>query len=233
MKAPLKYALVLLVGFASAQGAQATIDAKKKAPSVTELMEQCRSDTLSAEAKVQCFTDLADQLRSGAASPSVTGSVQEALDGLRRVAEYQDNETGLVIAGDSCFIHVLYYGNYFHISRRNVSTIDLVSAKFDASKLQFDQMADVSQANLSWSKGVMDAGATAVFQVGMALESNKHGFDAKQASLSLQEYAGLVVDQLPVQESQNFDFMMVHPAKADARAQIKQAYEELVTACKS
>lgn len=233
MKASLKYALILLAGFASAQGAQATIDATEKAPSVTELMEQCRSEELSAEAKVQCFTDLADQLRNGTAVPSQAGSVQEALDGLRRVAEYQDKETGLVIAGSSCFIHVLYYGNYFHISRRNVSTIDLLSAKFDASKLQIDQTTDVSQANLSWSKGVMEAGTTAVFQGGTALDSNKQGFDAKQASSSLQEYAGLVVDQLPAQESESFDFMMVHPAKADARAEITKAYEELVSACKS
>jgi len=233
MKAPLKYALVLLAGFASAQSAQAAIDAKQKAPSVTELMEQCRSEELSAEAKVACFNDLADQLRNGAAAPSQAGSVQEALDGLRRVAEYQDKDSGLVIAGDSCLIHVLYYGNYFHISRRNVSTIDLLSAKFDASTLQFDQTADVSEANLNWSKGVMDAGATAVFQGGTALESNKQGFDAKQASLSLQQYAGLVVDQLPAQESQRFDFMMVHPAKAEARAEITKAFEELVSACKS
>lgn len=158
-------------------------------------------------------------------------SVPEALEKLRALAQYQDDGSGLSIAGTDCNIRVVYFGNYYHLSRRNVSTLDLFSAEFDASQLRYDQTSHVSGTHIAVLRGVMDAGATASMRGGIEMDSSIHGFEPKSARVSLDVYASEVLSQLAVSENQTFDFVLVHPAKQQASADIQSAFKTFVDAC--
>lgn len=158
-------------------------------------------------------------------------SVPKALEDLRAVAQYQDNDSGLSIVGTDCNIRIVYFGNYYHLSRRNVSTLDLFSAEFDASKLKYDQIADVPGAQVPVLRGVMVDGATAATRGGMGIDSELHNFEPKSARSTLDAYAGQVVSQLAPSEQQTFDFVLVHPARAQTNVDIRSAFETFASAC--
>jgi len=202
---------------------------------LSDLMAQCQSITNDRVAQVTCFGDVTALLeeQSGGAGPSEsTVPVPEALDALKAVAQYEDPDSGLSITGDDCDIQIVYYNNYFHISRRNISTIDLFSAEFDASKFQYDQIVAVNGAQLPLSRSTMDAGETGRARGGVGLDSSQVGFTAKSPRTSLADYAQEVVGQLPVAESQSIDFVLIHPQRSNVHGEIWGAFQTFIAACR-
>ena len=137
-----------------------------------------------------------------------------------------------MIAGDDCNIQVTYYNNYFHISRRNISALDLFTASFDAAKVQYDQVSDVRGAAAPLVEGVLEAGATGSTRGGLELDSSKLKFAPKSPRMSLDDYANEVMDQLPAKDDQRFEFVLVHPDYKDKSADIWSAFETFVEACR-
>lgn len=226
------FALWLGVLASNAQADQViTVDGKDYFLSF--LTANCQSITNDPAAQIACFGAISELLeeQSGGVQESKI-SVTEALDALRAVAQYQDDESGLSIAGSDCNIHLVYFNNYFHISRRNISTIDLFSAQFDASNLQYDQIVQVQDAQSPVSKGFMAPGVTAVMHGGVALESAQHNFSPRSPRTTLDVYANEVVGELQGIQSQEFDFVLVHPQKSQASADIWSAFATFVDACK-
>jgi hypothetical protein len=200
---------------------------------LSSLLENCQSITDDPAAQITCFSTISGLLEEQSdAEPENAVSVPEALDALRAVAQYQDDETGLSIAGADCNIHIVYFNNYFHISRRNISSIDLFSAQFDASKLQHDQTVQVQSAQAPLAKGFMETGTTAATRGGVSLESMQHNFAPRSPRTTLDVYATEVVSQLQAREDQAFDFVLVHPKRSQASADIWNAFETVVNACK-
>lgn len=232
---------LLMCGFAislsivaSDARAELTLNIDGQDYSLSALMENCQSLAADPAAQIACFSAVSklveDQANQG---QERVVSVPESLEALRSVAQYQNDETGLVIAGSECRIQVLYYNNYFHISRRNVSSIDLFSAAFDVSQFQYDQMTEVQGAQLPLIKGKMDAGAAAAMRGGVALESSQNNFAPKSSRTSIGEYAIEVADQLAPKEGQEFDFVLVHPDRRQSSAEIWGAFKTFVEACKA
>ena len=200
---------------------------------LAQLTANCQSMREDPPAMIACFNALSALMEGKPAETQQdTASVTKALEDLRALAQYQDNDSGLFISGTDCTIQVTYFGNYFHISRRNVSAIDLYSALFDASNLKFDQITGVPGAQVPLSRGQLDVGATASIRGGMALESSQHNFPAKSARLSMVDYAREVVGHLPATQAQTFDFVLVHPARSQASSEIWNAFKVFVTACR-
>lgn len=218
---------------ASSVSAELTLNVDGEDYPLSALMENCQSLSDNPSAQISCFNAVSKLLeeQSGAAQESVA-SVPEALDALRAVAQFEDGETGLVIAGTDCSIQVLYYGNYYHLSRRNVSSIDLFSAEFDASQLQYDQITEVNGAQAPLFTGQMDDGATAATRGGMAIESSQYNFEPKSSRTTIGAYASEVAVQLAATEGQNFDFVLVHPERNQDGAEIWSAFETFVGACR-
>lgn len=201
---------------------------------LSSLTANCQSIANDPAAQIACFSALSrlmEEQSAGAQEPDV--DVVETLNALRAVAEYQDNDSGLLITGADCNINVVYFGNYFHISRRNVSTIDLFSAEFDASKLQFDQISEVRGAQVPLLAGKMAPGASAVMRGGAQLDSTLDGFEPKSSRATLADFAAGIVGDLPVSEGQSFDFVLVHPERNDASAEIWTAFETFVETCRA
>ncbi len=199
---------------------------------LSSLMENCQSIT-DAEAQIACFSTISRLLedQSGEEQESSV-SVTETLGALQAVAQYQDDDSGLSISGSDCNIHIVYFDNYFHISRRNVSSIDLFSAQFDASNLQFDQTVVVQGAQAPLLKGVMNVGVNAAMRGGLALDSTLDDFSPRSPGTTIDVYANEVVSQLPAREAQAFDFVLIHPQRSQASAEIWSAFEAFVDACK-
>jgi len=213
--------------------AEVTVNVDGADVPLSTLMDNCTGITGDAQAKLSCFnalTQLLDEQSGTVADDAV--SVTDALNDLRTVAQYQDSESGLSIAGTACSIQIVYFNNYYHLSRRNVSTIDLFSAAFDASKIQYDQIAEVPGAQAPLFRGVMDVGVTAAMHGGVALESTEYNFAPKSARTAIDAYAHEVVDQLSTREGQTFDFVLVHPKLQSASTDIWTAFEAYVNACK-
>lgn len=214
--------------------AEITLNIDGKDYSLSALMENCQSLAADPSAQIACFSAVSKLVEEQAGQDQEsTVSVPERLDALRNVAQYQNEDTGLVIAGTECKIQVLYYNNYFHISRRNVSSIDLFSATFDASHFQHDQMAEVQGAKAPLIRGLMDDGATASMNGGVALESSQNNFAPKSARSSIGDYAMEVVDQLGSAEGQEFNFVLVHPERRQSSAEILSAFEAFVDVCRA
>lgn len=219
--------------FASNVKADQTIIVDGEEYLLSALTENCQSITGDPAAQVACFTALSKLLdEQSSADPVSEVSVTEALDALRAVAQYLDEDSGLLIAGSDCTIHILYFANYFHISRRNVSTIDLYSAQFDAAQFLPDQTVAVQSGQALLSKGFMDAGANAAMRGGMALDSTQLGFSPRSPAASIDAYANEIVGQLPATQAQSFDFAMVHPQRSHASADIWNAFETFVNVCR-
>jgi hypothetical protein len=200
---------------------------------LSSLLENCQRITGDPEAQMDCISAISQLLaaKSGEAQETAV-SVTQALDALRAVAQYQDDESGLSITGSDCSIHIVYFNNYFHISRRNISTIDLFSAQFDASKLQYDQIVEVQGAQAPLLQGFMAPGTNATMRGGVALESAQHNFSPRSPRTTMDVYANEVVSQLPAKEDQTFDFVLIHPKRSQASADIWSAFETVVKACK-
>lgn len=201
---------------------------------LSDLLKNCQIVSEDAEAEIACVNTVSQLLaeQSGAA-PEVDMSINEALDALRAVAQYQDDESGLLITGSFCTVQILYYNNFFHISRRNISTIDLVSAQFNASKLQYDRIVAVQGAQLPLLKGYMDEGTNAVMRGGVALDSGQDDFAALSPGMTMDVYANEIANALPSREGEAFDFVLVHPQRNAANAEIWSAFEGFVRACRS
>lgn len=220
-----------LGAFANDAKAEAMVTVEGKEYKLSTLMENCKRIT-AAETQIACFNALSQLLeKQSAGGTENSESVSQALENFRAVAQYLDRDSGLSITGTNCSIQVVYFNNYFHISRRNVSTIDVYSADFDASQLHYDQTMQAQGAPALLTKGVMDAGAVATMTGGLGLESNEHKFAPKSARTEIHAYANEVVTQLPVTESQTFDFVLVHPARSQESDQIWSAFETFVDAC--
>ena len=197
------------------------------------LTANCQSMSNDPTAMIGCFNALSALMDGTSGAQEETISPAQALDNLRSVAQYQDAETGLLIAGSDCNVQLVYYGNYFHISRRNVSSIDLFSARFDAANLKYEQVSQVSGGQLPLARAAMNASATATVSGGVALESVQHNFSPKSAKLSMSEYATQVVSELPPRNGQTFDFVLVHPERSQASNEIWDAFKVFVNACSS
>lgn len=226
--------VALSIGFvASDVQAEVTVNIDGAEIPVSTLMDNCKNMTGDPAAKVACFNALSEMLNAESeGGGGDNASVTQALDDLRAVAQYQDADSGLSISGSGCDVQFVYFNNYFHISRRNVSTIDLFSAKFDASDLQHDQTTEVRGAQAPLLKGVMGGDVMASMRGGMALDSNEQNFSPKSARTTMDVYANEVVSQLPAREDQAFEFVLVHPQRSQASDDIWNAFEAFVTACK-
>lgn len=231
---------MLMCGFAMslgflASGASAedvlVVDGEEYA--LSTLMAHCQSITGDPEAQIACFGSISKLMeeQSGDA-PEVQVSVTEKLDALRAVAQYQDDDSGLLIAGADCKVHFVYYNNYFHISRRNISSIDLFSAQFDASKFQFDQMTEVRGAQAPLLTGAMAPGANAAVRGGVALESSQENFEPRSPRMTMDVYANEVVNQLQPSERSAFEFVLVHPQRSENSGEILSAFEAFADACR-
>ncbi|CAN0596977.1 unnamed protein product [Ectocarpus sp. 12 AP-2014] len=226
-------AAVALGVSASAANAEQMLSVDGVEYPLSVLTANCQSMSDNPQAMIACFNALSAMMEGKPAEAvQDTVSVTQALDDLRAVAQYQDSETGLGIAGADCTIRIVYFGNYFHVSRRNVSAIDLYSAQFDASKLNYDQIAPVSGAQVPLYRASMDVGATAIMSGGVGLESAQHAFSPKSARLSMGAYANEVAGQLASTKTQAFDFVLVHPKRSQASTQIWNAFETFVKACR-
>ncbi|MFK7751404.1 MAG: hypothetical protein AB8B51_02530 [Sedimentitalea sp.] len=200
---------------------------------LTALMENCQSMGDTPAAQIACFnavTTLLDQ-QSNDTQPGTTASVPEALNALRTVAQYQDTDSGLMIVGSDCNAQILYYANFFHVSRRNVSSLDLFSTRFDASEVAYDQIAQAPGGQAHISRGAMHTGAVAATIGGMAIESAKYNIAPKPGRMTIADYASEVANQLTASESSQFDFVLVHPAKHQSSAEIWGAFKTYVQAC--
>lgn len=221
-----------LVVLATGVQAELKVTVNGEEVAVSTLMDNCKSMSGEPEAQIACFSAISQLLdNQGDGGAAAGGPVQDALDHLRAVAQYQDNETGLKIEGKGCDVQFTYFANYFHVSRRNVSNIDLYHARFDAAKLQLDATLSGAAAGTLVSKGVMDTGAVAATRGGVALDSNAHQFSPKSARTTVDVYASEVVGELPAQTGETFSFVLVHPRLSETSAEILSAFETYVAAC--
>ncbi len=200
---------------------------------LSDLMANCQSITDDPAAQIACFAAISRLMEEqGSAEQEPDVSVVEALGVLRQVAEYEDGDSGLSIVGSDCNIQVVYYANYFHISRRNVSSIDLFNAQFDASKIQLDQTVQVQGAQAPLLKGVMAPGAKAQVSGGIALDSSQQNFTPKSPRATMGDYASDVAGQLQPSEAQTFEFVLFHPQRSNDSAEIWGAFETFVESCR-
>lgn len=231
MKTVLIGALIALSAVATTAKAEITLNVRGTDYSLVALMDSCATATGGGDAQLRCFVALTDIVKEqyGAAHSDLT--VTDALFALRQVAEIQTADTGLTIKGDGCQIELQYYNNYYYMSRRNVASIDVISAQFDATAIQLDQTLR-SQGNGSLtSVGLMQPGAEAVVRGGVALESVDHGFDVKPAAIPVADYAGTVAQTLDAQQHQSFQFVLVHPERNGQSGAIWEAFDTYVQAC--
>ena len=184
-------------------------------------------------AQIACFASLSKLIEEqAAANPADAERVGQAIGLLQASAQYGDDESGLTITASGCNVRFDYYGNYFHISRRNISSIDLYSAEFDASQVMIEQVTPMQGGQVPMMRATMAPGAVANLRGGLALESSHSGFAPRAPGAPLSDYAAEVVSMLPVQQSATFDFVLVHPQMANANPQIWAAFSELVNVCK-
>ena len=200
---------------------------------LSALMENCQSMGDNPTDQIACFNAVSKLLDQQAAEPeeASTSSVPEALEALRSVAQYDNGDSGLIVQGTECKAHIIYYANYFHVSRRNVSSIDVFSVQFDASEISQEQINQAASRNAFVSKVVMQPGAVAKSIAGEAIESAQFGIAPKSARTTIADYAVEVADQLSTNQSGEFDFVLVHPAKQQSGAEIWSAFEAYVQEC--
>lgn len=237
MKSKMRYALLPLALLASKTAAETILNIDGEDYTLSALMENCQAMADDPAAQIACFNAVsaavAAQQQPAEVEPNRTDAITAALENLRRVTQYQDEGSGLIIQGSECNLQIIYYANYFHISRRNVSSIDVLIAQFDMAGLAYSQTVQVSPENPLLSKGVMQAGASATTIGGFALESAQDGFTPKSARATIAEYAVEVINQLPSRQGSAFDFVLVHPAKQQDSLEIWDAFQKYNEACKN
>ncbi len=199
---------------------------------LSHLTENCQSITGDPAAQIACFGALSQLLADQEVAPERDeAAIAEALGALQAAAAVEADDTGLMISGSGCTLNVTYFGNYFHISRRNVSEIDLFHASFDVSALQLDQSVNAPGSQPPLSRGVMQGDAVAVVGGAAALDSSLDNFAPRPPSATLAAYAMEVAQQIPATEAQTFDFALVHPMRSQQSADIWAAFEAYVTEC--
>ncbi len=220
---------------ASSGSAEVMLNVNGKEYTLTALMENCQTMGDDPAAQIACFNAVSALLeqQTDQAEAEAPSSVPQAFEALRAAAEYEDSGSGLMIRGTACDAQILYYANYFHISRRNVSSIDLFSTRFDASKVSRDQINPTGGGQGLLSKGAMQSGATAASIGGLAMDSAQYNVAPKSARTSVGEYAIEMADQLAAIESSEFDFVLVHPAKQQSSAEIWNAFDDYLAACQN
>lgn len=233
---------MLMCGFAMSlsvlatdANAQQTVTVDGEIYQLSTLMENCQSITDDPAAQIACFSAISRLMEEQASGGEQNdgASVVQSFEALQAAAQYQNEESGLTVSASDCTITLTYFSNYFHISRRNISTIDLISAEFDASKLRFDQTVQVQGAQAPLFTGFMDVGANAATRGGFGLDSSLNDFEPRSAGESIDVFANAVVSQLPTTEAQTFDFILVHPERSANSSEIWAAFEEFVTACRA
>lgn len=199
---------------------------------LSHLMANCQSITDDPAAQISCFGAISKLMEEQAVTTTVDqASVGEKLEALRAVAAYQNDDTGLLITGSGCTIQTVYFDNYFHVSRRNISEIDLFSAQFDASKLEANQIVREQGGQAPLSRGVMKSGTAAVVRGGVALDSARDAFEPRSPEATLAVYANEVAALIEARETETFDFVLVHPQRRGASAEIWNAFDAYVSAC--
>ena len=214
--------------------AQETLIVNGKEYTITALTENCQSLSDEPQAMAACFTALSQLIeRQSDGEQDDAPDVLRSLDNLRAAAEVQNDDSGLSILGTGCTIQIVYYNNYYHVSRRNVSQLDLYSAEFDVSEIQYEEFDEVRGAQAPLISGLMADNETATTRGNVGLDSSANGFDAKPGRTPVGEYALEIVDQLQADEDQSFDFVLVHPDRRDNSDAIWEAFERFVDACKA
>lgn len=199
---------------------------------LSELMAVCQNMGDQPAGQLACFSDLTKLMaEQSAAAQEPVVPVPEALNALRAVAQYQDDNTGLLIAGTDCNIQIIYYGNYFHVSRRNISEIDLFSVQFDAANLPIDQVSELSGAQVPMIEATLNAGTTAIMHGAIGLDSARNGFAPRTPGTTLDVYASEVISQLQPREDSKASFVLLHPQRLDASADIQGAFDTFLKAC--
>lgn len=215
--------------------AQVTLVVNGNEYELTDLIARCQSMDADPAAQISCFNAVSTLLEEQTGSAEIPEALPaaEALNKLRGLAEYEDSETGLMIRGAECTAQIIYYGNYFHVSRRNVSSLDLFSVQFDASDVAPGGIDKTGGQQAFLSRGTMRPGAVASAIGGVGLSSAQFDFAPRSPRATLAEYAVEVVDQLPPEDSSAFDFVLVHPAKQQASDEIWAAFDTYLAACQN
>lgn len=233
MKTLTRSLAIALAGLAGTANAEQIVTIDGETYFLSHLTENCQAITDDPAAQIACFGAISALLEEQPAEETNDPeAINLALDDLRTLASFSDGETGLQINGAGCNIHLMYYANYFHISRRNISELDLFSAEFDASKLQIEKTMQVQGGAAPLFRGVLDDAATAIVRGGAVLDSAGYGFAPRAPSATLDDYASEVVGQLPAAEKQTFDFVLIHPANGGSTPEIWAAFQTYVAACK-
>ena len=233
MKQLLSGVVVSLGILSSSVSAEVMVNVDGKEYKLSSLMENCQAMGDNPVAQIACFSAVSELLeRQQEEPPAVSNvSVPEALEALRTAAQHEGDDTGLIVQGNNCDIHFLYYANYFRVSRRNVSSIDLFSAKFDASKIDYDRTAEAQRGKDLISRGIMETGTVSTTVGGVAIDSARFNFEPKSARMTIGDYALEVADNLTASESGEFDFVLVHPAKSQSSAEIWDAFKTYSEVC--
>jgi len=220
--------------FASNVLSQETLTIDGKEYTIMALTENCQSFLADPPAMAACFTALSQLIERQSGDPqAVVLDVLPALENFRMAAEVQNDDSGLTVLGTGCTIQVVYYNNYYHVSRRNVSQLDLYSVELDVADIQFDEFDEVRGAQAPLVSGLMVDDTTATTHGNVGLDSSANGFDAKPGRTAVGDYALEIVDQLQADEDQSFDFVLVHPDLRDNSDAIWEAFERFVDACKA
>ena len=198
---------------------------------LSDLTANCQSITNDPAAQIACFASLSQLMAEQGNGADDSGAIAAASGTLMDAAQYQDDESGLLISAEGCELTVVYYGNYFHISRRNISSVDIFAATFDAGQLQLDQTLPVQGSQVPMLRASLTFGSTAKLRGGMAMESGPGSFHARAPGMPLADFAREAIGMLPVSESQTVDFVLVHPQRNAASAEILSAFQGYVNAC--
>ncbi|WP_299732168.1 hypothetical protein [uncultured Tateyamaria sp.] len=224
---------VSLAIMSSSSSAEVLLTVDGREYTLTALMENCQTLVKDPAKQIACFNAVSTLLeqQTSQAEPETPTDAPAALEALRTVAQYEGDDSGLIIRGTDCNAQILYYANYFHISRRNVSSIDLFSTRFDASKVDHDKISRAAGGQALVSKGAMHSGAIAASIGGQAMDSAQYGIAPKSARMTVADYAVEMAEQLTATESSEFDFVLVHPAKQQSSTQIWNAFDAYLAAC--
>ena len=199
---------------------------------LSDLTKNCQNITDDPSAQIACFASLSQLIaEQGGETGNNDEVVLAAAEALQAAAGYQDEESGLIIRAEGCTIQFIYYGNYFHISRRNISSVDLFAATIDVSKMMLDQTVPVQGSQVPMLRATMAFGSTASVQGGLALESGPGSFASRAPGAPLADFANEVVGLLPASDSQSAEFVLVHPKQTENGAAILTAFQEYVVAC--
>lgn len=232
MKTLVQQCLAVVMLWATAAQAEQMIIVDGESYRLSHLTRNCQSITDDPAAQIACFGALSRLLEEQASAPAVNAELIAArLTTLQSAAEHRAEDTGLLIEAADCKLHLTYYGNYFHISRRNISTIDVISVSLDAAALDLTRLAPATAGPVPQMQAAVLPGATAAVRGGFGLDSDIDRFTPRAPQMTLDAYAQSIVAELSPREVTDFDFVLVHPARAAAQAEIITAFRDFAAAC--